>query len=415
VRNRPGNRFGRRASTTAVAAATLVVVAACGSSSGTKGTSGTSPSSSASALTGTPIKIGVIGGLTGIQSSSTKQVGVVAPAWAAYVNAHGGINGSPVEVIVGDDFGDPAKAQATEKRLVDSDQVVAIVEGSDALTAAYEDDALKKGVVLVSGASNSRSWYSKPGMFSTTTDVASGVVGQLDVGVKYGKSKVFGALYCAEVPACAESTPLLQGAAARAGVKLVSLPVSSSASSYTAQCLQLKQKKADYVQLNFSSAAAAKFIQDCSAQGYTPIYGSSEQAIGSDYLSVRGVTIYGPAYAFPSVLDSPGAQSFRDAMKAYAKGDGWQEGSGSFTWQGLEAVRKAIGTSASPTRKTVLDGMNSFKDEDLGGLLANKLTFQAGKAPALFSRPCYFIVGIKDGKVIAPSGAAPDCSKPLTG
>ena len=120
--------------TAAVAVSVATLVAACGSSS-SKSSPATTPSSggfssTAPAPTGTPIKIGVIGSETGAQASSTDQFATVAPAWADYVNKQlGGIKGHPVQVFVADDANDPATAQAAEKKLVDSDQVQAIVVG----------------------------------------------------------------------------------------------------------------------------------------------------------------------------------------------------------------------------------------------------------------------------------------------
>ena len=104
---------------------------------------------------GTPIVIGVIGSFTGPQASSSRQAQTVAPAWEKWVNNHGGINGHPVKVVVADDGGDPAKAQAAEKTLVDQENVIAIVVSSDTKVSAFDDDAVSKKVALVSGSANS--------------------------------------------------------------------------------------------------------------------------------------------------------------------------------------------------------------------------------------------------------------------
>src|ERR1700761_5323322 len=57
-----------------------------------------------------PIKIGLITGLTGPFAANLGQVGNLARVWQDAVNSSGGINGSPVKVIVGDDSSDPSKA-----------------------------------------------------------------------------------------------------------------------------------------------------------------------------------------------------------------------------------------------------------------------------------------------------------------
>jgi branched-chain amino acid transport system substrate-binding protein len=395
------------------------VLAACSSSS-TGGSSkttaastgGGSSSSSAAkpAPTGSPIKLGLIVELTGAQASSGSQGGTVAPAWAKWVNANGGINGHPVEVITADDGGDPAKAQAAEKKLVDQDNVLAIVVATDTLVGVYDAAAVKSGVALVGGTSNGADWFQKAGMFAPTTDVVSGVIDQMLVAKQVGHAKHFANLYCAEAAACSQATGLQQPQAAKIGLKYSAASVSATATSYTAECLKLQQSGADYLQLNIAAAVGAKFIQDCQAQNYNPTWGTSEQAIGPELLKVKNATMYGPAYVFPSVASSPAVTAFTDAMKKYAKDDNWHEGSASYTWIGYELIRKALANAtASPTRADVLAGLNSIKDDDLGGLVPNKVTFTAGKAVPFGGHPCSFVVGIKNGKTIAPNGLTPLC------
>jgi branched-chain amino acid transport system substrate-binding protein len=402
----------------AFAAAVATLVAGCSSSgkkssssTGTAGAGAGASASSSSSLPGTPIKIGVIGTLSGPQASSSIQIATVAPAWEKYVNANGGLNGHPVQVLVEDDGGDPAKAQAAEKKLVDSEKVVVLVVGSDNLVTAFDTDAISKGVAVLSGTANSADWYTKPGVFPTGTDIATGIAAQMIVAKQFGKAKKFANLYCSEVAACKSANAIQQPLGPKLGLGYTSLAVSSTATSYTAQCLELQQQNVDYAQLNFTTAAAAKFVQDCQAQNYNPTWGTSEQSIGPDYLKLKDFTALGPAYAFPSVADAAPIATFRDAMGKYAKDDQWKEGAASFTWDGLEVLHKALASvSASPTPADVLAALYTIKGDDLDGLLANKITFTKGKANPFGSQPCFFVVGVKDGKTVAPNGAKPVCA-----
>ena len=197
-------------------AVTATLVTACGSSSkgsSTSSSSSTSPSSSAAptspAPTGSLIKIGVIGSNSGSQASSCDQGNTVGPAWADWINANGGLTATRFRSSRSMTAGDPAKAQAAEKQLVDTDQVLAIVVACDNLISAYSADALAKGVPLVSGVANqTRRGTRKPGTFVTPTDVASGLVDQMIVAKQYGKAKKFANLYCQEVAACAQAVAL---------------------------------------------------------------------------------------------------------------------------------------------------------------------------------------------------------------
>jgi hypothetical protein len=57
----------------------------------------------------------------------------------------------------------------------------------------------------------------------------------------------------------------------------------------------------------------------------------------------------------------------------------------------------------------VIAGLHTIKDDDLSGLLPNKITFTAGKPISFGAHPCSFVVGVKDGKTQAPNGLNPVC------
>jgi branched-chain amino acid transport system substrate-binding protein len=403
--------FTRTALLAGVLAAALGV-AACSSSS-TSSSGATTSGTSAAAPKGALIKIGVIGSLTGPQASSSDQGATVAPAWADWINANGGIDGHPVQVIVMDDKTDPATAQADEQQFA-SDGVAAIIVSSDDVVSAFDSAAIAKGIPLIGGPSDSNDWYTKAGMFPTMTGIVNGLGAQVAVAVQYGHAKKFANLYCAEIAACAQANPLLQGAAKAAGIGYTQLAVSSTAPSYTAQCLQLKQEGVDYAQLNFTTAAAVRFVQNCQAQGYNPTWGSSEQSIGSAYAGLSNFTVYGPAYAFPSVAGAAPVDQFRSVMQKYASNSNWREGTASFTWDGLQALAQAVKAeniaAATPvTAADVTAGLYSFKNQNLGGELANGLTYTKDKPFGFTANACYFVVGMKGGQTTAPASLTPQC------
>ena len=169
--------FTRTALLAGVLAAALGVAACSSSSSSSSSPSSgatTSGTSAAAAPKGALIKIGVIGSLTGAQASSSDQGATVAPAWAAWINANGGIDGHPVQVIVMDDKGDPATAQAAGQQFI-ADGVSAIIVSSDNLVSAFDSAAIAKGIPLIGGPSDENDWYTKPGMFATMTGIVHGL------------------------------------------------------------------------------------------------------------------------------------------------------------------------------------------------------------------------------------------------
>ena len=252
-----------------------------------------------------------------MQASSCAQYGTVAPAWAKWINAGGGINGHQVKAIIEDDQGQPALALSQVETLIDSDHVAAIVVGCDNNVGVFDSFAIGRGVAVIGGPSNESDWLTKAGMFPTATGLVAGVADQVAVATRFGHATKIANAYCAEVAACQQANPLLAAAAKSAGVAFTSLPVSSTAPSYTSQCVQLQQQKIDYLVMSFTSAAAVRFVQSCQAQGYNPTYGTTEQAFSPVMYSLHNFTAFGPAYAFPSVgaPDAPPGATFRSAME----------------------------------------------------------------------------------------------------
>jgi branched-chain amino acid transport system substrate-binding protein len=103
-----------------------------------------------------PIKIGAILSLTG------SYAGLGAPEENAIkmeverINAAGGVNGRPIQVVIEDDATDPKAAVAAVTKLIDKEKVVAIIGATGTgATMAIRNDALRAGVPIVSMAGGS--------------------------------------------------------------------------------------------------------------------------------------------------------------------------------------------------------------------------------------------------------------------
>jgi branched-chain amino acid transport system substrate-binding protein len=77
--------------------------------------------------TGEPIKIGAVVSLTGVYAGLGEPEKNTLEMEVARINEAGGVNGRPVEVIIEDDATDEAKAVAATSKLIDQDEVVAII------------------------------------------------------------------------------------------------------------------------------------------------------------------------------------------------------------------------------------------------------------------------------------------------
>ena len=121
-----------------VAVASLCVVA------------GASAAGAASAPSGAPIRIGLLAPLTGSGGAYGKEEETAAKAAAAHINAHGGVLGRPLEIVVADDETTPTAGVSAARKLIDVDGVVAITGvWSSATALAVRPVALEKSVALL--------------------------------------------------------------------------------------------------------------------------------------------------------------------------------------------------------------------------------------------------------------------------
>jgi branched-chain amino acid transport system substrate-binding protein len=79
------------------------------------------------ALAAEPIKIGAFFALSGPAANIGMPTKLVAQMVVDKINKEGGINGRPIELIIGDNESDPAKAAVIAKKFIFSDKVTAII------------------------------------------------------------------------------------------------------------------------------------------------------------------------------------------------------------------------------------------------------------------------------------------------
>lgn len=105
------------------------------------------------AASGEPIKIGVVVSLTGTYAGLGEPERATLEMEAARINAEGGINGRPIELIYEDDATDEAKAVAATSKLIEQDGVVALIGATGSgQTMAMRGDVDRAGIPQVSMA-----------------------------------------------------------------------------------------------------------------------------------------------------------------------------------------------------------------------------------------------------------------------
>ena len=111
----------KRSSIVAAIAVSAALIAGCGSSSG--------GSSSAPGVTATSITFGTHTPLTGPAAPGYSEIAPASQAYFDYVNAHGGVYGRKLHLIIKDDAYNPTNTVNVVKQLVLQDNVFGIFEG----------------------------------------------------------------------------------------------------------------------------------------------------------------------------------------------------------------------------------------------------------------------------------------------
>jgi branched-chain amino acid transport system substrate-binding protein len=415
----------RRIKLVCLAAASMLVVAACSSDSKTSSDDSTTSTGSTTApappVTGTPLVIGSVGTYTFPQDPSQDAVARPAiEAWAQWVNTHGGINGHPVKLIVKDNKNDQALAVSLVKELVEKDHVAAFVSNQDgSLNAGYADYLKEKGIPVLGGnVFTLDPWITNPMFFPEGITALQQLNAIVDSAKNSGVKKL-GAIGCAEAAQCGAAISLLKSVSAKAGVDFAyGATVSSTAPDYTATCLAAKSAGADaLVLLLATSDTSTQFAEDCSRQSYEPSYIIPGEAIASGYLdspSFNNAVNNAPVQPWFSTDKS--MDDFHSAMALYAKSVDFDKASEPLTavdaWVSGLMLQKAVelsGATGVPKTADILAGLAKFKDESLGGLAGN-LNYSD---PTNKLEYCYFTIQIKDKKFTTPNGPTPPkCVKP---
>jgi len=383
----------------ALCVALLGSLAACGDDDGGGGAAAIPGSGD---LKGDPIVVGSICSCSGAQSAVIGKVSEANEAWAARLNADGGINGHPVKIIVKDDGGDPAKGLQAAKELIEGEKVVAIVGTVSVTTQAWADYVTEAGVPVVGGLPGEAPFASNPDFFPSGSSLPIVTFGQMVLAKDAGKSHL-GLLYCAESPICGQLEPVMQGLASVVGdLEVTSGKIAATAPNYTAPCVSLKDAGVDAIYVAHNDVVVDRVITDCYKQDFIPLNVPSITTVGID--SLDNATFEGSLVASPNALftdDSiPAIRDFTTTMDLFSPGvmDTPQFNTQLlFAWAGGELFEKAaLAANLTPTStpEDVKRGLYALKDETLDGL-APPLNFTEGK-PAFPS--CYFTATMTNGE-----------------
>lgn len=385
-----GGRWSRvpRTTATILLASTLLVSCSDDDSPSTGG-------SGASA----PIRIGVVGTMSGIGAVQSGTPAAVR-AWAAAVNAGGGLNGHPVEVVVADDQGDAARFRAELQNLVENRKVVAFVGNLTvfSISQAAVRYLEEKRVPMVGGDRLSRLWNESPMMFPQASAGPAAVwIHALALSKVAPPGARVGLLTCQETAQCRDGEEHLRRYIPALGLTLMYTgKVSLAQPDFTSECLEAQSAGVEYFIVATDPNSVRRTARSCDQQRFDPTYVIVQTASSMAQEPALLGTHFASA-TFPWVSDdTPATREFQDAMRKYQP-DIELSGHASSGWVAAKLFEKAaagIGPDDEPSAARVLDGLWALRDDTLGGITA-PLTFVRDRpAP---HRYCYFPMQLREG------------------
>jgi len=394
--------------TSALSVAVAALAAACSSTSGSQSTSSSATTGgSAVVASGSDLLIGTIGNFSGPSAEPEHLAGL--QAWVDSVNAAGGIKGHQIKLVVEDDQGDATKSQADIRQLVQVDHVLAVVSpeasGTESGWASYVQ---QQHVAVVGGEDDTPVWFTNPSFFPSSSTVLTSLEMQAYAVKAAGKTS-FGAVYCAEIAACKQVLPALQGYAKAFQLDMsTSAAIAVSAPSYTAQCLAVKQAGAQALIIDASYAAGSRFAPACAQQGYSPVYVIPSGAFDNRYLQLSQVNgAYVPTTNALWFASTSPVDQFKQAMAKYQPSTAAGPNAMSGWTGGVLFGAAAANLPATPTAADMFTALYALPKNDTLNGLTPPLNFHSG-APASQVN-CFFLAQIESGKLTAPKGTAAIC------
>jgi branched-chain amino acid transport system substrate-binding protein len=334
-------------------------------------------------VTDSTIKIGLSGPLTGANSSFGAAVYGVE-AYYNYVNSQGGINGRKIELVIGDTACNEAKGVAVAKRLISQDKVFLINGGvCSGVALAQKPVIAESGVPWVVSTAANQNIGSPP-----VKTIFQAIQTSLDVGVSMVKFALSdpGTKKIAIVEHTNEWSkgyrdPAVDYMKSQNMAAPVEVTLERGQTDATAQVLQLKEQKPDFILVILYEPELAVFLRDANKYRLgIPMVGS----LGADFRSTENrvggaaaMKNFYMAYQYKGLIEGPKMEKWKDIIaKNYPSGEKLTDFSFYGPGSAVAVVHVLQGLGKDVTRERFVEAMNNLKDFDTG-ILAGTLTFSS--------------------------------------
>jgi branched-chain amino acid transport system substrate-binding protein len=358
----------------------------------------------------------VVFGSFGVEAGPLGTIsGPAAPAiraWVADVNARGGLAGHPVRVILADDGGDPARAQAVVRQMVERDKVVAFLYpyaiGTLVPVLPYLEE---KGIPVLGqmGAETLADYSAAVFQPFMAADKGTAWGFMLSLAAQTDKKKI-GILWCREVAACSLVKDGIRKLSGYKGLEVVyDAQISFAQPDYTAEVLRAQQAGVEILMTFADIATVNRVAQSSHRQNYHPIQSATHNMQHSEALNyaeeLDGLLTYSRIPPF----NSPKMAAYMKAMRTYQpKAPIGELGGAAYVMGQLVEAKIAPLLDDDPSPAEITEAMYTLKNETLGGLLPG-ITFPRQKDRSTVNL-CVIPVTFKDKKFLTPAGETFTCA-----
>ncbi|MGQ0845750.1 MAG: ABC transporter substrate-binding protein [Sporichthyaceae bacterium] len=410
----------KAAATTGAAKATKTTGGVKQPAAATKANAAAAPAAAAAAgpASKSVIKLGAVGTFSGPVGGLVKDTITGIRAWGQAVNASGGVNGHPVQILVGDDGGDPARFNSILQQFVEKEGVIALLYTTLGFAPNGNNKYLdSKKIFTFSTEGGLETSYGNPYVLTATPaglTNADSMMLSFGKGVgAAGKNMKIATFACSDFGLCDNfdkrwSTPeVLKTAGFQ---QVVRGRPSLTQPDYTTQCLAAKQAGAEAILMALDGAAIRRLAGDCARQNYRPKLGTADLVVTGDLpgdKNVDGLFIGTKMAPFSDTR----IQGVKEAHAAFGRFAPGQKITGGMTngWIIGEFFAQAgKNLPDKPTPADVADGIYAIENNNLKGM-TYPITMTKGQPVA--RQLCYGVAVIEgDGFGVAP-GPSLYCEK----
>jgi branched-chain amino acid transport system substrate-binding protein len=304
-----------------------------------------------------------------------------AQAYVDMINAQGGINGRKIDLIVEDNAYNPQRTVAAARKLIGSDQVLAIVSanGTSQSAAAFPYMLDEEKTPFLMPFASSLDWYYPPRANLYGDQVPYEFQGEAlgRLALKNGAKRIL--VMVATFPAFAvigeHAISAIHAADPSAWTELYSVKVGTHDFAPIALDV-INNKKPDAIIIIILQDEMVLFAKEMKRQGHpVPLYTHSPN-VGQSLIDLGGDAVEGltaTSVTVPWTRDTPEVREYKDAMAKYFPGQPF-DGSSLATFGQMKIFGDALRRVKEPlNRKSLIDALETFKNYDDG--IFGPLTF----------------------------------------